>query len=274
MGAVYRAMQAFSVGIEREVAVKLIHPALLLDEPQQAQQRFEAEIGMLASLEHQGIARIYDGGVDRCAERGDETLYIAMELVRGAPLTEHVAAHRAELGIAGILRLFLRVCDAVAYAHRRGVVHRDLKPANILVDQQRRAARARLRARRALDRRRSAGRARPSDRRHAALHEPGATRRCARDAGHGRVCARRDPARAAGGSACTSRGLDRARRRLDVRPVCARSADPSWRASSAARSQPESPTARHRSPSSRKRCRAVWTCSTCARTSCSWRGAA
>ena len=135
MGAVYRATQAFSDGIEREVAVKLIHPALLLQEPREAQRRFEAEIGTLAALEHKGIARIYDGGVDRCAERGDETLYIAMELVRGAALTDHVAAHRAELGIAGILRLFLRVCDAVAYAHRRGVVHRDLKPANILVDQ-------------------------------------------------------------------------------------------------------------------------------------------
>lgn len=135
MGTVYRATQAFSGGIEREVAVKLIHPALLLQEPHEARRCFEAEIGTLAGLEHKGIARIYDGGVDRCAERSGETLYIAMELIRGAALTDHVAAHRAELGIAGILRLFLRVCDAVAYAHRCGVVHRDLKPANILVDQ-------------------------------------------------------------------------------------------------------------------------------------------
>jgi serine/threonine protein kinase len=134
MGTVYRATQAFADGIERDVAVKLIHPALLLHEPHAARQRFQNEIGMLVRLEHRGIARIYDGGIDRCPEHGDETLYLAMEWVRGKPLTEHVAEHRARLGTGGMLRLFLRVCDAVAHAHRHGIVHRDLKPANIVVD--------------------------------------------------------------------------------------------------------------------------------------------
>ena len=134
MGAVYRARQTFANGIEREVAVKLIHPTLLLQEAQEAQQRFLAEIGTLAKLEHKGIARIYDAGVAHATQPDDATLYFAMELVHGRPLTEHVAAQRGVLGTTGIVRLFLRVCDALAYAHRHGIVHLDLKPANILVD--------------------------------------------------------------------------------------------------------------------------------------------
>jgi serine/threonine protein kinase len=134
MGAVYRATQTFSDGIERAVAVKLINPALILHEPELSQRRFQREIGTLAKLEHKGIARIYDGGRYRSREWGEASFYFSMELVDGKPLTDYVAAHRASLGIAGILRLFLLVCDAVAYAHRQGVIHRDLKPANILVD--------------------------------------------------------------------------------------------------------------------------------------------
>jgi eukaryotic-like serine/threonine-protein kinase len=135
MGTVYRATQTFCDGVEREVAVKLIHPAQLRENASDAQRRFRAEIGALVRLEHEGIARIYDGGVDRCPERGDETYYLAMELVRGQPLTDYVAARRAQLRTEGILRLFLRVCSAVAHAHRHGIVHCDLKPAHILVDE-------------------------------------------------------------------------------------------------------------------------------------------
>lgn len=133
MGVVYRATQTFADGIERQVAVKLIHPALMQHEPELSQHRFRHEIGTLVRLEHKGIARIYDGGHHR-GECGDDCLYFAMELVDGQPLSDYVAAHRARLGIAGILRLFLLVCDAVAHAHRQGVVHRDIKPGNILVD--------------------------------------------------------------------------------------------------------------------------------------------
>ena len=52
MGVVYRAAQAFGDGIEREVAVKLIHPALMLNEPAEALARFQTEIGHLVKLEH------------------------------------------------------------------------------------------------------------------------------------------------------------------------------------------------------------------------------
>lgn len=134
MGVVYRARQTFADGIERTVAIKLIDPALLVNESAAAHQRFRHEIAALARLEHKGIARLYDGGVHRCPDHGEHTPYFAMELVHGQALDEHVAAHRAELGTIGVLQLFLRVCDAVAHAHRQGIVHRDLKPANVLVD--------------------------------------------------------------------------------------------------------------------------------------------
>ena len=134
MGIVYRAIQKFPAGIEREVAIKLIHPELVADAPGEARQRFEQEIGVLVKLEHKGIARIYDGGIHVDGVGAEETLFFAMELVSGQPLNDYVAGHRATLGVSGILQMFEPVCDALSYAHQQGVIHRDLKPSNILID--------------------------------------------------------------------------------------------------------------------------------------------
>ncbi|MEO8136967.1 MAG: protein kinase [Betaproteobacteria bacterium] len=134
MGVVYRAAQVFSDGIQRDVAVKLIHPALFAQAPAEARARFQQEIGMLAKLEHRGIARIYDGGLDVDSETGGETLFFAMELVHGEPITAWLGKHRDRLDLAATLRLFLQVCDAIGHAHRQGIIHRDLKPANIMID--------------------------------------------------------------------------------------------------------------------------------------------
>lgn len=134
MGIVYRAIQEFPGGIKREVAVKLIHPEFVADAPGEARQRFQQEIGMLVMLEHKGIARIYDGGIQVDKTSREETLFFAMELVPGKPLNDYVAEHRATLGVSGILHVFGQVCDALSYVHQQGVIHRDLKPSNILVD--------------------------------------------------------------------------------------------------------------------------------------------
>jgi eukaryotic-like serine/threonine-protein kinase len=89
-------------------------------------RRFIEERQILASLEHPNIARLLDGGIT------DEGLpWFAMEYVEGTPLDRYCADRR--LGIPERLHLFLLVCDAVQYAHRKLVVHRDLKPSNILV---------------------------------------------------------------------------------------------------------------------------------------------
>jgi eukaryotic-like serine/threonine-protein kinase len=88
--------------------------------------RFLEERQILASLEHPNIARLLDGGI---TEEG--LPWFAMEYVEGTPIDGYCADRR--LGIPQRLHLFLLVCDAVQYAHRKLVVHRDLKPSNILV---------------------------------------------------------------------------------------------------------------------------------------------
>jgi serine/threonine-protein kinase len=89
-------------------------------------ERFHREEKILASLEHAHITRMVDAGI---TETGQP--YLVMEYVEG----EHLDAYcdRRKLGIRQRLWLFLRVCDAVAYAHRNLIVHLDLKPSNILV---------------------------------------------------------------------------------------------------------------------------------------------
>jgi len=89
-------------------------------------RRFRTERRILAALDHPGIARLLDGGAT-----DDGLPYFALEYVEGVPLTEDVATR--QLNLRGRLTLFLDVCAAVEFAHRRLVIHRDLKPGNILV---------------------------------------------------------------------------------------------------------------------------------------------
>jgi hypothetical protein len=88
--------------------------------------RFRTERQILASLEHQNIARLLDGG-----STADGRPYYVMEFVEGEPLTQYADAKG--LPIRQRIQLFRQVCAAVEYAHHRLVVHRDLKPGNILV---------------------------------------------------------------------------------------------------------------------------------------------
>lgn len=132
MGVVYRAQQHIGA-TTRPVAVKLIHPTLLQTAREEALVRFQAEIGALVKLEHEGIARIYGGGIAEDPYTHDQLPYLAMELVRGGmPITTY--ARDYALSWQERLGLFLRVCRAVQYTHEHRVIHRDLKPANILVD--------------------------------------------------------------------------------------------------------------------------------------------
>ncbi|MDC8015192.1 serine/threonine-protein kinase [Tahibacter soli] len=122
MGTVYRAEPV--EGVTRlPVAVKRIKRGM---DSEEVLARFVREREILARLEHPNIARLIDGGID-----GDGRPWFAMELVDGEPLAAWCDARR--LDVDARVALFLRVCDAVAYAHRNLVVHRDLKPANVLV---------------------------------------------------------------------------------------------------------------------------------------------
>ncbi|MCL4220657.1 MAG: serine/threonine-protein kinase [Phycisphaerales bacterium] len=123
MGRVYRAEQQRP---RRIVALKVIRPELTTPA---MRRRFEREADILARLEHPGIARIYEAASTTSNEHCPP--YIAMELIDGQPIT--TSAHSRSLDPRACVELMLSVCEAVAYAHRRGVIHRDLKPANILV---------------------------------------------------------------------------------------------------------------------------------------------
>ena len=134
MGVVYEARQE---NPKRSVALKVILGGALVDEHQV--RLFHREVQTLGRLRHPGIAAIYEAGR---TEQGQH--YFAMEHVQGVPLDELLrrrsgaaapVSSRAELRLR--LALFLRICDAIAYAHQRGVIHRDIKPSNILVVEER-----------------------------------------------------------------------------------------------------------------------------------------
>ena len=120
MGVVYRGARADGL-YDQAVAVKLLRA-----DAAEAARRFALERQVLADLDHPGIARLLDGGVT-----DDGRPFLVMAFVEGEPLDAY--CERRGLGVADRLRLFLQVCDAVAYAHRHLVVHRDLKPSNVLV---------------------------------------------------------------------------------------------------------------------------------------------
>jgi len=120
---VYEAEQASP---QRAVAVKVLKGGPFIG--QRTLRRFQREIQALAALHHPGIAIIYEAGQ---APEGQH--YLAMELVPGKWL--HVYLREKSPPRPARLELFRKICDAVQYAHRHGVVHLDLKPTNILIDE-------------------------------------------------------------------------------------------------------------------------------------------
>jgi eukaryotic-like serine/threonine-protein kinase len=134
LGAVFVALDA---ELNREVALKQIldHHA---DDPM-SRQRFVIEAEVTGGLEHPGIVPVYGLGT-----YGDGRPYYAMRFIRGDSLKEAIdrfhadeslkhAQGRRTLELRKLLRRFLDVCNAIEYAHSRGVLHRDIKPANIIL---------------------------------------------------------------------------------------------------------------------------------------------
>ena len=118
MGAVYRATDQL---LRRDVALKVLTTELAQDD---IARRLEREARVLAALDHPGIVAIHDAGV-----LADGRPFYVMRLVRGRRLDEQARDESP----GERLRRFLSVCDAVSFAHSRGVIHRDLKPANVMV---------------------------------------------------------------------------------------------------------------------------------------------
>jgi tetratricopeptide (TPR) repeat protein/tRNA A-37 threonylcarbamoyl transferase component Bud32 len=123
-GVVYRGRDRV---LGREVAVKVLR-ADFHDHPD-VRRRFLAEARVSSRLQHPAIVPVYEQG-----RFADGRPYFAMKLVEGHTLAEllHVRADPTQ-DLPHLLGVFGQVCQAVAYAHSRGVVHRDLKPANVMV---------------------------------------------------------------------------------------------------------------------------------------------
>ncbi|MGE0709522.1 MAG: WD40 repeat domain-containing serine/threonine protein kinase [Planctomycetota bacterium] len=117
MGVVYRA---YDLQSEREVALKL----LARSAERATLERFRREGELTAALRHPGIVSIHSGG------ELDGQPYLAYELVPESRTLEQVLP---TLPLPERVQMLVRVAQAVAYAHERGVVHRDLKPPNVLV---------------------------------------------------------------------------------------------------------------------------------------------
>lgn len=126
MGTVYGAFQE---SLEREVALKVLSPALSADPSMR--RRFRIEARATASLHHQHIVPIYDFG------EAQGLLWFAMEKVDGISLDRHIARARREqrplFTPEEAARRFAGVAEALGHAHRRRILHRDVKPANLLV---------------------------------------------------------------------------------------------------------------------------------------------
>jgi serine/threonine protein kinase/dienelactone hydrolase len=120
MGVVYRARDE---RLQRDVAIKVLPPGLLSDEP--AKSRFRKEALALARLSHPNIAAVFDVGEQ------DGMDYLVMECVPGQTLSQKMRSR--QLPAREILSLGVQVAGALEEAHEQGVVHRDLKPSNIMV---------------------------------------------------------------------------------------------------------------------------------------------
>src|SRR5687768_16962325 len=120
MGEVYRARDS---KLNRDVAIKVLLPAVVNDAERLA--RFRREAQTLASLNHPGIAQIHG------LEDSDSGPFLVMELVDGPTLADRIAA--GAIPVDEAIAIARQMVDALEAAHERGIIHRDLKPANIKV---------------------------------------------------------------------------------------------------------------------------------------------
>ncbi|MEJ2758532.1 MAG: serine/threonine-protein kinase, partial [Anaerolineales bacterium] len=128
MSSVYRAEDP---NLRRTVAIKMIHPHLSTDP--NFVSRFEEEAASIAQLRHPNIIQVYDFSND------DDTYYMVMEFVPGETLETHLKRLEQsgrKMEIADAIHYTANICDALEYAHKRGLIHRDIKPANIMLNPQ------------------------------------------------------------------------------------------------------------------------------------------
>jgi tRNA A-37 threonylcarbamoyl transferase component Bud32 len=129
MGRVYRGWQS---GIERAVAVKILHRELMTKDI--VMGRFDREARVAGGLLHPNVVTVHAIGTLPPAGDGPAgEPYLVMEYLDGLSLRSALAAGRGPLSLDRALHVLLQVCDAMGEAHQAGIVHRDLKPENIML---------------------------------------------------------------------------------------------------------------------------------------------
>jgi serine/threonine-protein kinase len=121
MGNVYRARDT---ALDRAVALKTIRTGV--DVAPEIRQRFYREARACARLQHPNIITVFDMG------EAENTAYIAMELLEGADF-RRIIQERRSIPVEEKIAACVEVCDAIAHAHRHGVIHRDIKPSNLFL---------------------------------------------------------------------------------------------------------------------------------------------
>jgi serine/threonine protein kinase len=121
-GGMATVYEAEDIDLGRKVALKALKNG---DSSHELARRMRREARIVARLEHASIVPIHDVGT-----LPDGRAYYTMKLVQGKTLAEVVAEHHP---LRELLDMFLRVCEAIAFAHSRNVIHRDLKPTNIMI---------------------------------------------------------------------------------------------------------------------------------------------
>jgi serine/threonine-protein kinase len=122
MGTVYSATQ---MSVDREVAIKVVHPSISTE--REAAKRFLREARLASRLNAPNIVNVYDFG-----QSDENILYLVMEMVKGATLGGLLVA-MGSIPPSRVVGMALQLCDALEAAHQLGIVHRDLKPGNIII---------------------------------------------------------------------------------------------------------------------------------------------
>lgn len=126
MAEVYKGYQE---SLDRYVAIKVMHTFLSAEGD--FLQRFKREARAMAALSHPNIVRVFDFDI-----YGQDSYYLVMEFIDGGTLKqtlEEQVETSATFSLEQSVKMIADIADALAYAHRRGMIHRDIKPANIML---------------------------------------------------------------------------------------------------------------------------------------------